>query len=103
MPPSLSSNDIVMDLLKAFLGNGSVNTVNVQQWKMCRSGRMLLLVARQPSGKQVSSTVEAMFSVWSMRSLYNELRVVASHSQKPVSQGHEVVMERSCEESAVKC
>jgi hypothetical protein len=26
---------IVTDLLKAFLGNGSVNRVNVQQWKMC--------------------------------------------------------------------
>jgi hypothetical protein len=38
---------IVTDLRKAFLGNGSVNTVNVQQWKMCLSGRMLLRVARQ--------------------------------------------------------
>jgi hypothetical protein len=38
---------IVTDLLKAFLGNGSTNTVNVQQWKMCLSGRMLLHVARQ--------------------------------------------------------
>jgi hypothetical protein len=37
----------VTDLLKAFLGNGSVNTVNVQQWEMCLSGRMLLRVARQ--------------------------------------------------------
>jgi hypothetical protein len=37
----------VTDLLKAFLGNGSVNTVNVQQWEMCVSGRMLLRVARQ--------------------------------------------------------
>jgi hypothetical protein len=37
----------VTDLLKAFLGNGSVNTFNVQQWKMCLSGRMLLRVARQ--------------------------------------------------------
>jgi hypothetical protein len=36
----------VTDLLKAFLGNGSVNTVNVQQWKMCLSGRILLRVAR---------------------------------------------------------
>jgi hypothetical protein len=28
--------------------------------------------------------------------------VVASHSREPVSQGHEAVMERSCEHSAVK-
>jgi hypothetical protein len=26
--------------------------------------------------------------------------VVASHSREPVSQGHEVVMERSCEDSS---
>jgi fumarate hydratase class II len=39
--------NIVADLLKAFLRNGSVNTVNVQQWKMCLSGRMLLRAARQ--------------------------------------------------------
>jgi hypothetical protein len=32
-----------------------------------------------------------------------ELHVVASHSKEPVSQGHEAVMERSCEDSAVKC
>jgi hypothetical protein len=38
---------IVTDLLKAFLGNVSVNTVSVQQWKMYLSGRMLLLVGRQ--------------------------------------------------------
>jgi hypothetical protein len=30
---------MVTELLKALLGNGSVNTVNVQQWKMCLSGR----------------------------------------------------------------
>jgi hypothetical protein len=36
-----------MDVLKAFLGNGSANTVNVEQWKMCLSGQMLLRVARQ--------------------------------------------------------
>jgi hypothetical protein len=36
-----------MDLLKTFLGNGSVNTVNVQQWEMCLSRRMLFRVARQ--------------------------------------------------------
>jgi hypothetical protein len=34
--------NIITDLLKEFLGNGSVNMVNVQQWKMCVSGRMLL-------------------------------------------------------------
>jgi hypothetical protein len=39
--------NIVTDLFKAFLGNGSVNAVNVQQWKMCLSGLMLLHVARQ--------------------------------------------------------
>jgi hypothetical protein len=38
---------IVTDLLKAFLGNGSINWVNMQQWKMYLSGRMLLWVARQ--------------------------------------------------------
>jgi hypothetical protein len=36
-----------MDLLKTFIDNGSVNTVNVQQWEMFLSGRMLLRVARQ--------------------------------------------------------
>jgi hypothetical protein len=35
----------VTDLLKEFLGSGSVNTVTVQQWKMCLSGWMLLRVA----------------------------------------------------------
>jgi hypothetical protein len=34
-------------MLKAILGNVVVNTVNVQQWKMCLSGRILLRVARQ--------------------------------------------------------
>jgi hypothetical protein len=38
---------IVTDLLKAFLGNRSVNTVNAQQWETCLSGRMLLHVATQ--------------------------------------------------------
>jgi hypothetical protein len=38
--------NIVMDLLQALLGNGWVNTVNVQQWWMPLSGRMLLRVAR---------------------------------------------------------
>jgi hypothetical protein len=38
---------IVTDLLKAFLGNGSVNTINAQQWKMCLRGRMFLCVVRQ--------------------------------------------------------
>jgi hypothetical protein len=28
---------------------------------------------------------------------------IASHGREPVSQGHEAVMERSCEDSAVKC
>jgi hypothetical protein len=30
-------HNIVTDLLKALLGNGSVNTVNLRQWKMCLS------------------------------------------------------------------
>jgi hypothetical protein len=37
----------VTDLLKAFLGNGSVNAVDLQQWKMCLGGRVLLCVAVQ--------------------------------------------------------
>jgi hypothetical protein len=37
----------VTDLLKAFVGNGSVNTVRVQQWEMYLSGRRLLRVVRQ--------------------------------------------------------
>jgi hypothetical protein len=37
----------VTDSPKAFLGNGSVNNVNVQQWKMCLTGRMLLRDATQ--------------------------------------------------------
>jgi hypothetical protein len=32
-----------------------------------------------------------------------QLRVVASYSQEPVSQGHEEVTERTCEDEAVKC
>jgi hypothetical protein len=32
-----------------------------------------------------------------------QLRVVASNSREQVSQGHEDVVERSCEDSAVKC
>jgi hypothetical protein len=32
-----------------------------------------------------------------------QLRVVDSHSREPVSQGHEAVMERNCEDSAVNC
>jgi hypothetical protein len=32
-----------------------------------------------------------------------QLQVVASRSREPVSQGHEAVMERCCEDSAVKC
>jgi hypothetical protein len=43
---------IVTDFLKVVLGNGSVNTVNVQKWKLCLSGRMLLLVARQQPAQQ---------------------------------------------------
>jgi hypothetical protein len=42
-----TTNNIVTYLLKAFLGNGSINTVNVQQWNICLSERMLLRVARQ--------------------------------------------------------
>jgi hypothetical protein len=34
-------------MLKVFVGNCSVNTVNVQQWKICLSGRMLLRLVRQ--------------------------------------------------------
>jgi hypothetical protein len=45
--PVFMKPGIVTDLLKAFLGYASVNTVNVQQWKICLSGRMLLRVARQ--------------------------------------------------------
>jgi hypothetical protein len=32
-----------------------------------------------------------------------QLRVAASHSREPVGKGHEDVIERSCEDSAVKC
>jgi hypothetical protein len=39
--------NIVKDLINALRGNSSVNKVKVQQWKMCLSGRMLFLVARQ--------------------------------------------------------
>jgi hypothetical protein len=40
---------IVTDLFKAFLGNGAEKTVNVQQLKICHSGRVLLRVAWQQS------------------------------------------------------
>jgi hypothetical protein len=43
----------VTDLLKAFLGNSSVNMANVQRWKMCLSGRMLLCIARQQRTNEV--------------------------------------------------
>jgi hypothetical protein len=36
-----------MWMAKALLGNDSVSMVNVQQWKICLSGRMLLLVTGQ--------------------------------------------------------
>jgi hypothetical protein len=39
--------NIVTNLINALPGNTSVNTVNVEQLKMCLSGRMLFLVARQ--------------------------------------------------------
>jgi hypothetical protein len=32
-----------------------------------------------------------------------QLRVVTSHNREAGSQGHEVVMEKGCEDSAVKC
>jgi hypothetical protein len=32
-----------------------------------------------------------------------QLRIVAGHSREPVSQGHEAVMDSSCEDSAVLC
>jgi hypothetical protein len=58
--------DIVTDLLKAFLGKGSVNMVNVQQWKMCLSGRMLLRVARQQrTNEDAGKESRDLFSVWS--------------------------------------
>jgi hypothetical protein len=47
----------VTDLLKAFLGNGSVNTVNVQQRQMCLSGRMLLRVAKTLARNHVTGSL----------------------------------------------
>jgi hypothetical protein len=44
---SRNSAYIVTDLLKTFLGNGSVNMVSVQQWKVGLSVRMFLRVGRQ--------------------------------------------------------
>jgi hypothetical protein len=46
-----------------------------QQWKLCLSGRMLQLVARQQSARKWTWWVEItwlLFSVWSVRSPYNE-------------------------------
>jgi hypothetical protein len=39
--------NIVTDLFKDFLGNGSVNTFQREKWKMCLSGRVLQFVAKQ--------------------------------------------------------
>jgi hypothetical protein len=43
----IASEYIVTDLINAFPGSSSVNTGNVQQWKICIGGRILLLVTRQ--------------------------------------------------------
>jgi hypothetical protein len=43
----INAKHTVTDLLKVFLGNTAVNTANMQKWKMCLSGRMLLRIARQ--------------------------------------------------------
>jgi hypothetical protein len=57
---------IVTDLLKEFLGNGSINTANVQQWKMCLNGRMLLRVARQQrTNENAGWESRDLFSLWS--------------------------------------
>jgi hypothetical protein len=56
---------IVTDLLKAILRKGSVNTVNVQEWKMCLSGRILLTLARNhvtcSLGGLLYATIELCF------------------------------------------
>jgi hypothetical protein len=54
----------ITDLLKAFLGNGSVNTVNVQQWKMCLSGRILLrVVSKQRNNEDADRESRDLFSM----------------------------------------
>jgi hypothetical protein len=45
--PAIHARNRTRGLSNPFLSNGSVNTVNVQQWKMCLSRRMLLSVGRQ--------------------------------------------------------
>jgi hypothetical protein len=67
-----------------FLGNSWVNTAwkarIVHSWAMglqTHSRNKLACnnrtsIARQAKGKQASSTIEVIFSVWSMRSLYND-------------------------------
>jgi hypothetical protein len=58
--------DIVINSINVLLGNSSVNTVNVQQWRMCLSGRMLLLVARQQRTNEDAGWESCdLFSVWS--------------------------------------
>jgi hypothetical protein len=49
------------------LGNGPVN-ISLQHTIALSSKTS---IARQPSGKQTSSTIQAVFSVGSVRSLYN--------------------------------
>jgi hypothetical protein len=55
-----------------------------------------------------------MFSVGSVQCAYKrskfrckfisgQLPAVATHNREPVRQGHESIMEESCEDSAVKC
>jgi hypothetical protein len=55
---------IVLDLLKAFLGKGSVNMVNVEQWKMCLNGPMLLRTSRCTAHPDAGSESCDLFSVW---------------------------------------
>jgi hypothetical protein len=59
--------DIVTDMFNAFLGNDSVNTVDVQQWEMCLSGQLLPRVTRQQrTDEDGGYESRDLFSVWSL-------------------------------------
>jgi subtilase family serine protease len=56
------------NVFSSLLGNGHVN-ISPQHIIALNN---MTSIARQPSGKQASSTIKAVFSVGSVRSLYND-------------------------------
>jgi hypothetical protein len=60
----IHNENTVTDLLKAFLGNGSINTVYAQHWKMCLGGRRVMRIAmQQRTNEDASKESHDLFSV----------------------------------------